>query len=337
MSQPAFFLRPTRIDDGESLNDLYFRLAGIARTVAQWRWEWLDCPGGPAPSWVIVERATGRIVGHHGVVPVTLQLGGKVLAAARTENTMVEPRVRTQLRYPAMEAKLLAELLSKFDVIYTTSGKGAHGMVRKRLGYEAAGRWRTFVAGTTPSYIAGRLAGRLAAAVLAPLGRAVSRRRNDAVLVETTDFAAVARLCAAWSDHAVLAPQRSTEMLRWRINEHPYHRGVLATVRTGDVPSAIIAWHEAVGPGGTCEIHVDDLLAAGSDSRNMTLAVAALGHHYRGRPARLLVRALGAVAEKLEASGFRGGAPNGAELLVRSDCLPRAAIWEGTMLIAEGI
>jgi hypothetical protein len=337
MSEPSFSLRPTRPDDADALNALYRRLTGIARTAAQWRWEWIDCPGGPAPSWVIVEHRSGRVVGHHGVVPITLRLGQSSLAAARTENTMVEPAVRTQLRYPAIEAKLLAELLGRFDLIYTTSGKGPQRMIRERLGYRMAGRWRTFIAGTAPGYVSGRIAGGIGAALLAPLGRLITGRPKDWALAEADDLSAVARLCAEWHDPAVIAPVRSPEFLQWRLKRHPYHAVRLAFVRKDDVPLAVIAWHETAGSRGTLEIYVDDLVAAGNDAHTMHAALRLLVQRYRDRPARVLIRALGATADKFEALGLSAAPGNGAELLVRSDRLPPDTAWEGTMLIAEGI
>jgi hypothetical protein len=337
MSESRFFLRPTQANDAPALNALYRRLTGIERTIDQWRWEWIDCPEGPAPSWVIVDRASDAVVGHHGVVPIALRLGASPIIAARTENSMVEPSIRTRLRYPAMEARLLAELLKRFELIYTTAGKGPQGELRKRLGYRPAAQWRTFTAGTTPGYVAGRIAGRAGAALLGPVGRLVGTATPDQTLVDADDIAAVAKLVAGWSEPAAIAPVRSAEFLRWRLTDHPFHGTRLGLVRRGDATVAFIAWHEAAGPGGTLEVHVDDLVAAGNDAHAMRDALRLLHRRYRDRPARVLVRALGATADRLEALGFNAPPGNGAELLVRSQRVPSDTAWEGTMLIAEGI
>lgn len=342
MSDP-FEVRATDPADAPALNDLYFKLTGLRRSIAQWRWEWIECPQGPAPSWVIVERASGRIVGHHGVIPIDLALGATRIAAARTENTMVDPDFRTRIRYPAIEARLLRELLQRFDLVYTTSGKGAHGLVRRRLGYASAGTWRTYTVAMTPAYVAARMAGAGLARLAAPLGAAMVQHAAQWTLEEASDLGAVARLCGEWADFDAIAPTRTAEHLRWRLQHHPYHRIALATARENGRDRAFIAWRESAGPRGTLEIHVEDLCAAGNDPVTMRQAFALLAHRYRAGAARVTLRTLANARPLARAADAmrprllgRDHAEEGAELLVRSERVPPAP-WDATMVIAEGI
>lgn len=342
MSDP-FEVRATDPADAPALNELYFRLTGLRRSIAQWRWEWLECPQGPAPSWVIVDRASGRIVGHHGVVPIELALGGRRIAAARTENTMVDPEFRTRIRYPAIEARLLRQLLTRFDLIYTTSGKGAHGLVRRRLGYTAAGTWRTYTVAMTLGYAAARLAGPAAGRAVSPLGLIRRGPGRRWALAEADDIGRVASLCAEWADGTAIGPLRTAELLAWRLLRHPFHQIQLALARENGRDRAFIAWREAAGPRDALDIHVEDLCAAENDPATMRQALCLLAHRYRSRAARVTLRTL-AIDRPLARAARplrplwlgREAAENGAELLIRSDrVLPMP--WDATMVLAEGI
>ncbi len=342
MAESEFTVRATQPSDAGALNDLYRRLTGIERTVAQWQWEWIDVPGGPAPSWVIVERASDRVVGHHGVVPVPLVHGARRLNAARTENTMIDPDARRRIVYPPIEARLLTELLQRFDLIFTTSGKGAHGLVRKRLGYRSAGQWRTFTIAMTPSYIAQRLAGAALGRLLSPLGAAIHRGKAGWTIDETADAAQIAGHCARWNADCI-GPDRTTAHLRWRLNDHPYHRFRLGLLRRNGEPAAFLAWRDADGPNGTREVQIEDLCAAGNDGATIDAAFDALAALYCTKPARITLRTLDngrplARMATTRAARYRRAEPSdSAELLVRSDQHLDALPWDATMLLAEGI
>lgn len=342
MADPQeFTVRPTQPEDGAALNDLYHRLTGTRRSIAQWRWEWFDTPAGPAPSWVIVETASGRIVGHHGVVPISLVQGGKRLAAARTENTMIDPDMRRRLVYPPIEARLLGQLLQRFDLIYTTSGKGSHGLVRKRLGYVSAGTWRTFTVGITPAYIAQRLAGGALGRLAAPLGVFTGRARAGWRLEETIDLARIAAYCARWHDTGAITPDRSADYLRWRLTEHPYHHIRLGLFSRDGEPAAFVAWREGKGAKDTRDIQIEDICVAGNDVDIFRAAFDALMIRYRAAPARITLRTLDNGRPLANAAALMAGrnrrADNGAELLVRSRVDITGVPWDATMVLAEGI
>ena len=161
MALSDFEVRQTQQSDMHELNSLYHLLTGIERSSRQFDWEWFDGFEGPAPSWVIVEKTSNRIAGHHGVIPVPLTFEGKRYRGARTENTMVHPDFRGKFPYHVVEAQLLKQLLLNYDAIFTTAGKGAQAVVRRRLGYVDAGRWQTNKLFSTTGYLARRLASKV--------------------------------------------------------------------------------------------------------------------------------------------------------------------------------
>jgi hypothetical protein len=343
MADESYELRPTEAADAGALNELYERLTGRRRSVEQWRWEWLEVPGGPAPSWVIVERASGKIVGHHGLVPVPLARGGRALRGARTENTMVAPEHRERFYYPAFEAQLLREVAPRFDVLYTCAGKSVQAAMRRRLGYRTAGSWETWTAAQGPAHRAARNAGRAAALALRPLA-ALARKAPAGW--EIDEAPALERVESLWRLSAAdfaLAPLREADFLRWRLLENPYHRISLAIAREAGADRGFLAWREERAGRAGLRVVVEDLFVRGNDEVGCRAALRLLAWRYRASPARVLVRTTAADRPLRRAAA--GLAPrsrqvpltDGAELLVRSEVLAPGEPWDATALIDEGL
>lgn len=334
-------LRPAGPGDAEGLNRLYKKLTGIERSVAAWSWEWREGPFGPAPSFVIVEKASGHIAGHHGVVPLPLVLGRRIVSGARTENSMVDPDHKGRFIYPAYEAQLLSEFLRRFDVIFTTAGKGAPGVVRKRLGYIEAGHWHTFSPGLAIGHMASRVP--VAGAVIGPLAGAVERRAPRGVSIEPTDD--VGRIAKIWSGAARLerlAPDRSKSFLDWRILRHPKTRYALGVIMRDGSDAGAVIWREEATKGRGRILTVEDLFTVDDSNEHAGDALVALGAHHRGKSARILVRTLdnesplAQAARRLTPSWvMKGGA--GSPIWVRSnDADIATAPWTMTQLLTQG-
>lgn len=321
-------VRETLPTDLAAVNALYKRLTGIERNEQQYRWEWLDGPQGPAPSWVLVDAADGRVIGHHGVVPVPLWNGRQAIQAARTENTMLEPEARGRFAYHRVEAGLLKALLQRFEVVFTTAGKGAQAMVRKRLGYETEGVWQSFLFPPGPLYLLRRAVG--------PLAPTRLWRLHDGLhgVQQAERLARLAQECrpaAGWS------AERSAEYLHWRLFAHPYHRHQAAILQRNGQDVAALAWHEASGRRGTVEIIVDDVF--GRDEASCREALLNLVRAQRSRAARVGLRTLqdSALARLAQAAGAVAVAGGSTELLVRyADPATRQG-WEATGVLGQGI
>lgn len=334
MSGSEFYLRETEDVDAAALNDLYCRLTAIARSEAQWRWEWREGPWGVAPSWVVIEAASGKVVGHHGVVPQHLLLpSGQVVTACRTENTMVDPDFRKRFLYVAYEARLLKIILERFDVVVTPAGKGPQAALRKRLGYHAVGVWRTAPLHTHPLYRVATVLPHNA------FGWLPARRTGgDWQIENTNDLARVVALCGRAVVTAITI-ERSEAFLRWRFLAHPYHSYQLAIMRRNGSDEGYIAW-KRVPRGGTVDLVVEDLLMISGSAGDYRQALRAFAMAQSGA-VRLVLRTLAAGgplhAVMAEAAPAVFAAPNPTELLVRWRNAPPAFGWDMTPALSQGI
>ncbi len=340
----TFTLRSTEPGDADRLNALYREHTGIVRTRDQFLWEWFQGPGGPSPSWVVTEETAGRVVAHHGVVPCPIWCDGALLRAARTENSMVDPRFQDRLPYVSYEAMLLKRLLKDFDLIFTTTGKGAPGAIRKRLGYESLGRWHSFVIQEPPAYLAARIAGRTAGKVASALTPPVGNPPAGWSLEHTDDCRRVAALWTDSRDAYRLAPHRDADHLAWRLAGNPYFPARMAVAVHNGRDAGFVAWrHRASGHAGA-EISLDDIFCLHNDVSSHQAVLALLRRELRRKPARLTLRVVRADTPLcLAAASFtpvrlRGRETgSGAEFLVRTAKpmpLPRPEL---TMLTTEGI
>jgi hypothetical protein len=96
---------------------------------------------------VIEHAATHEIVGHHGVICLSFTNRGKPIYVGKTENTFVLTQHSGNFFYPGFEKAVLNNMKDRFDFIYTTAsnkGRGAVGVIRKRLGYVSIGKRACF-------------------------------------------------------------------------------------------------------------------------------------------------------------------------------------------------
>lgn len=235
-----YFLRSATGQDDDAINDLYFEITGRRRTPEQYGWEWKETPEGAGQRWVICHRDSGRIVGHHGLIPVRMNVYGKSFLAGKTENTMVAQEHRKKLFYPPYEKEALQEATKKFDVFFTTAGRGAPGLMRRRLGYHSIGQWITYVLSASPGYLRDRYSSRSAGfprpilkgmvGLLSRLylgGRRFFFRNVSGMRVDRVDefMECSHRLEAFWTENRRyfgLTPERSKPFLDWRFGRNPY-------------------------------------------------------------------------------------------------------------------
>jgi len=334
-------LRPTTPADAEGLNALYKKRTGITRSVEAWRWEWREGPLGIAPSYVIVERATGHIAGHHGIVPLPLVFGSRAVKAARTENSMVDPDHSGKFIYPAYEAQLLAEFLKQFDLIFTTAGKGAAGVIRKRLGYIEREHWHTFSPGLPFGHMARKLG--VVGGFVGPIAGALERRAPHGLAIEpTTDIGRVAKAWSWAKRSQRLTPDRTPEFLDWRISHHPKTRYQLGVVTRNGVDDGAVIWREQASGAGTMLVQVEDLFACEDAVEAVGDALVAFGASFRGRAARILVRTMNDQSPLAEAArrltpsrALKRGEGSPIWIRSRHDDLV-AAPWTMTQLLTQG-
>jgi hypothetical protein len=182
----AYRNRPARREDIGEIVRLYNLVTGKDRTDAQHTWEWYETPDGPGSTWVIEEAATGVIVGHHGLIPVPMRVGGQRVLAGKTENTMVHPNHRGKVLYFLHERQFAQAAEARFDLLFTTSGYGGPGRIRRKLGYASAGTTTFFLKVTRATSLQ-----RLTAPVAQKLTKSPAANRLLALAVHAASAPAV--------------------------------------------------------------------------------------------------------------------------------------------------
>lgn len=248
----AFDLRKASSEEAEEINRLYHLVTGRERSLAEYAWEWEQPPEGPGDRWVIREGASGRAVGHFGLIPLAFAFRGWRLLAGKTENTMVDPSYRSRFYYLSYEMRAFRKAQQRFDLFFTTAGRGPPGLMRRRLGYREIGYWRTYVLYASPNYVAERMArqgalwGRAFTRALLPflsrilvLLRSRRLRRGKRIPPRRLGFTeeTLNEIDCFWRRNRSLfgcTPERSSEFVRWRFSENPHHAYALYGFYDGD-------------------------------------------------------------------------------------------------------
>jgi hypothetical protein len=297
--------RAARREDMPAVVALYNTVTGRGRTLSQHCWEWWDMPDGPGSMWVIEETATGAIVGHHGLIPLWLRAGEQRVLAGKTENTMVHPDHRAKVLYFLYEKQFAREAEDRFDLLFTTSGYGTPGRVRRKLGYQSVGPTTFYLKVTRPRGLA-----QLAAPVAASLTKSAAINRvlalgariasapavlafarpgrgpRDVVVQRCRSFeeiaAEVAAMAARTAPTLGITVERSAAYLHWRLVANPNVEHIFLAARRG----AQLVGYAAVEPLAAGQAMIIDLLAADNDAglfdgllRGVTRTLNGEGYH----------------------------------------------------------
>ena len=95
---------PWRAGDEASIGRLFERVFGRSRTVAQWRWQFLEPDGVPRVTVARDER--GEVVAHFGCVPRRAIADGAACMASNGVDSMVAPEYRAGLKRRGLFARL---------------------------------------------------------------------------------------------------------------------------------------------------------------------------------------------------------------------------------------
>jgi hypothetical protein len=218
------------------------------------------------------------VVGHHSIVPTPMVRHGMDITAGRTENTIIDPQVRTKVFYPGMEKRALAETLQTLRVVYTIHSTGP-ARLRQRLGYTSVGRWVAYLPKAGPGYLGALLRrGRAGLGFKVPdallnagarlvswLQRATRAARRSRPL-EVAEIDSVVELGREYEAFWSRARQgydatidRSLSFLRWRIVNNPHLRFRTWTLRkAGRLSAVVIAHRHALGKEWA--LYVDDVI-----------------------------------------------------------------------------
>lgn len=292
-ARPFVFARDLG-EQAAQINEFYNGFMGLARSMEAYRWEFQRGPGGPAFVWTITEAASGRIVGHHSIIPTPLVRRGRLIEGGRTENTIIDPAVRTKVFYPGMERRALNEALGSLQIIYTIHSHGP-GRLRERLGYKPVARWVAYLPRIGAGYLRALLqrarrrlpivpppaVSGIVARIVAGAHRAVVRSRLPVgvAVAEIDDIGAIAGEYAEFWEKARhgydTTIDRSLAFLRWRVSDNPHLRFRTWTVRQGNDLVAVIIGHRH-RMGSSSALYVDDLIVRNYGDDDFAIAVRCL-------------------------------------------------------------
>jgi hypothetical protein len=272
--------------DKIQLNDSYNRFTSRSRTIEQFEWEWLNTPEGWGSMWLLEDTDTGKIIGHHGLIPIKFSYFGSPILVGKTENTHLHhPYAGKGVYYP-FEVKFIEEAKDRFGLLYTTQGAGAPGRVRLKLGYAIVGRYAHYIKVTKRSYldkylanaIKGGVRNRFIAALLIGISKAGSvflmpffsregSMDRTVKLERVTNIETVAEeLDKFWEQNKGkfgITADRNSRYLKWRIFDNPNltHEFFLAR-RQSDVVGYVITRNAGEGRGV-----IIDLIASNNDEK----------------------------------------------------------------------
>jgi len=293
--------RCTQANDHEKLNAAYNRFTGQNRTLEQYLWQWVKTPFEPSESWVLEYTRTGEIVGHHGVMYLPFTQRGESIGGGKTENTFIDRHHAPKVFYLALEKKALQAMQNRFVYIYTTApyaGKGAVGLIRKKLGYQPLGVMATCCLQLRPSAVKtlmqerypqlSRVAGPLAIGQSMVQGFIwlVNALRSVGVQVKDLSWENLPAVSEFWEKHKScygVTVDRTLAYLRWRLQENPYITYSLVEIRHQTKVLGYAVLKERLMPVNNEVIEImsiEDLIVAQAREENFFLCLAALNRKY---------------------------------------------------------
>ncbi len=139
-----YFVRIYKKGDEIDINHLYKVIANIDRTAEEHRWQWVDTWDGVGEMYLMFDstRPKGKqLVCQYSIMPTSISYFGKVMPGGKTENCMSHPDLRGKKLFFPFEKENFENVKSRFDFFFTTTGLGAPGAIRRKLGYKAVDYW----------------------------------------------------------------------------------------------------------------------------------------------------------------------------------------------------
>ncbi len=121
--------------EAQAVNDFYNYVYKENRSLATFRWEFMNAPAGKAVYVIAKDAATGRVVGTQCAIPIILETAdGKQIRSAKSEDTLVDPAYRGLSIFERMYA-LLFEACKADGILYIWGFTSAKKPFSK-LGFE---------------------------------------------------------------------------------------------------------------------------------------------------------------------------------------------------------
>lgn len=128
-------IRPAGADDAAAITSLLNAVFGNWGSEATWSWKYQESPA-PYCLMTAVAEANGRLVGHYGIVPLSMVQNGKVIHGAQAVDAAVLPEFRRRGILFAL-AKLVLESAVEAGASFIYAFPGLYSLsLNRRIGFQ---------------------------------------------------------------------------------------------------------------------------------------------------------------------------------------------------------
>lgn len=242
--------RSARCEDVSACNAFHNDFYASGRSDAAWRWEFDGWAPALSKGYYIVAESGGRIIGTQTAIPMPLAAMGKLISSAKSEDTLVDQRFRTNRVFARMY-DVLNDRMAR-DQVAVIWGFTPAGKSFQRVGFEVPARtgqiFRVFRSNAArvlrdskePSSRWHGLKDTIGSLAATSFGNAMAGTARYSVsgldlrvLDAAPPHADELSLCFSKRWQAITI-HRSMDYLNWRFYENPYVRAQLVGAWQGD-------------------------------------------------------------------------------------------------------
>lgn len=142
MNPKRISFRKILLADCESLVQIYNIITSKQRNIDEWHHQWIDNINQYSQYYTIIDNNTDTIVGGHGVLAYDLYSNNRTILIGKTENTIIDPRFRGKILYPALEKEISRNYANSYELLFTGMVPSKKSSWRKKIGYKHNLVWK---------------------------------------------------------------------------------------------------------------------------------------------------------------------------------------------------
>lgn len=144
--------RLATLQDGQGILALFRRVFGGDRSLAHWRWKFVDNPTGRM--FVCVADDHADIVGQYALLPTWMNAGGRKVLGGQSLDTMTDPAYRKQGMFVSLAEQCFAKAaLDRVELLYGFPNEQSYRGFVERLGWRDLGRLRCLMRIISPQIL----------------------------------------------------------------------------------------------------------------------------------------------------------------------------------------
>lgn len=260
------------------------------------RWEWANVKnpnidGFQSSAWICRENISKRIVGHFGIIPISLKYRDNYYPAAWGRDLIVLPEFRNLGIGPFLVASVLRDVRDKAAIFLIAGVRDHVYHMYKNLGFTDMGHIPLYVrVNRAYPIIHAKIASRPIASFLGMLGdsaaklfympaqiqRYIRRKSGNVYIEEITHFdGSFDKLWEEASASFDLIARRDREYLNWRFVDQPHRRYKIFKASDKDGGDAVgyVVLREGVSRGLRVGV-VTDILASPDSNKDVMKSLA---------------------------------------------------------------